>query len=144
MLTQGITHTEKSISQGGLVRNCSAGGSRPDRLRSHMTFFDQSEGREGRRADQEFCAGLEIPVCSVFPEHLQSNSGSGVIVEGLNTCLCIGIYRSVVCVFDCRRTFVNNSTLFCSRRTRASCVSLFFCSSRVLPRCWVSSARSSD
>lgn len=52
MLTQGIKHTEKSISQGGLVRNCRAGGeSKPDGLRSRITFTDQSEGERSRRVD---------------------------------------------------------------------------------------------
>lgn len=77
-------------------------------------------------------------MCTVFPECLKLNSGIGWWCR-------VWIHECVYwCAFDCRGTLVNKSTLFCSRRTRASCVSLFFCSSRVLLRCWDSSARSSD
>lgn len=45
---------------------------------------------------------------------------------------------------DCRVTLLNNINLFWSRRTSVSCSSLFFCSSRVFPRCSESSAQTSE
>lgn len=75
MITSGITHTKKSILQGGLLKNCRAGGggSKTDRWRSHVTPGGQLAGQRRKGEIKNSMLALQVYLATVFTECLESN-----------------------------------------------------------------------
>lgn len=75
MITSGITHIKKSILQGGLLKNCRAGGggSKTDRWRSHVTPGGQLAGQRRKGKIKNSMLALQVYLATVFTECLESN-----------------------------------------------------------------------